>query len=127
MTGKQGTKSADQAPKTSHSKVLGDLAGTDAALRLFYDAVSMEMVLNCWSALWAFGLPIDKPVAINMLCPSGGLLVTRVWLALQTLLTLCNVQAGDSLTDAKNWIRQNEALTADGYNNALPHFQSLNK
>ncbi|KAG8699568.1 hypothetical protein FRC09_006543, partial [Ceratobasidium sp. 395] len=125
MTGKQGAESAEHAPETSHSKVLGDLAGTDAASRLFYDAVSMEMVLDCRSALWAFGLLIDKPVAISMLRPSGGPLVTHVWLALRTLLTLCNVQAGDGLTDAENWIRQNEALTADGYDDALPHFQSL--
>ncbi|KAG9119534.1 hypothetical protein FRC07_005402, partial [Ceratobasidium sp. 392] len=125
MTGKDAEADKPQAQSKSHAKHLGDLAGTDVASRLFYNPLSMEMVLDVRPALWAFGELIDKSLAVEMLRPSGGPLIAHVWLALRTLLTLTNVFGGDGLEDAESWLRHNEKITLDGYEEATAHFHAL--
>ncbi|KAG8752604.1 hypothetical protein FRC12_011876 [Ceratobasidium sp. 428] len=120
-----GPEEADSKKHGSHAKQLGDLAGTDAASRLFYNPASMEMVLDCRPALWAFQEIVDKPLAIEMLRPNGGPLIAHTWLSLRTLLTLANVSGGDKLTEAENWIRQNEKIVPEGHEEAVELFQAL--
>ncbi|KAG8768478.1 hypothetical protein FRC12_005529 [Ceratobasidium sp. 428] len=121
-----GTEADPVDPKhASHSKHLGDLAGTDAGSRLFYDPVSMEMVLDCRPALWAFGEIVDKPLAIEMLRPNGGPLIAHTWLCLRTLITLANVSGGERLVEAENWIRANDKTVPAGNDGAVELFQAL--
>ncbi|KAG9126880.1 hypothetical protein FRC07_001585 [Ceratobasidium sp. 392] len=125
MTGKDAEADEPQAQNKSHAKHFGDLAGTNVTLRLFYNPLSMEMVLDVPPTLWAFGELIDKLLAVKMLQPSGGPLIAHVWLALRTLLTLTNVFGGDRLEDAKSWLRHNKKITLDGYEEATAHFHAL--
>ncbi|KAG8794443.1 hypothetical protein FRC12_024388 [Ceratobasidium sp. 428] len=121
-----GTEAEPENPKHgSHSKHLGDLAGTDAGSRLFYNPVSMEMVLDCRPALWAFGEIVDKPLAVEMLHPNGGPLIAHTWLCLRTLVTLANVLGGERLAEAETWIRANEKIVPEGNDQAVEYFQAL--
>ncbi|KAG8721877.1 hypothetical protein FRC08_009400 [Ceratobasidium sp. 394] len=106
-------------------KQLGDLAGADAASRLFFNPLGMEMVLDCRPALWAFGELIDKPLAIEMLRPTGGPLIAHVWLSLKTLITLTNVLSGEGLVEAERWLACNQAITSEGYPDAVQHFRAM--
>ncbi|KAG8782051.1 hypothetical protein FRC12_021266 [Ceratobasidium sp. 428] len=121
-----GTEPEPENPKHgSHSKHLGDLAGTDAGSRLFYDPVSMEMVLDCRPALWAFGEIVDKRLAVEMLRPNGGPLIAHTWLSLRTLVTLANVSGGERLAEAETWVRANEKIVPEGHDLAVEFFQAL--
>ncbi|KAG8739727.1 hypothetical protein FRC10_005224 [Ceratobasidium sp. 414] len=116
---------SDEPKHLDKVKQLGDLAGADAASRLFFNPLGMELVLDCRSALWAFGELIDKPLAIKMLRPSGGPLIAHVWLSLRTLITIMNVLSGDGLIEAENWLARNEQILAGGYHQAATHYRAL--
>ncbi|KAG8716674.1 hypothetical protein FRC08_009030 [Ceratobasidium sp. 394] len=123
MTGRDAE--SDEPKHVEKVKQLGDLAGADAASRLFFNPLGMELVLDCRPALWAFGELIDKPLAIQMLRPSGGPLIAHVWLSLRTLITLSNVLSGEGITDAETWLDQHDPITPHGYPDAAAHFRAL--
>jgi hypothetical protein len=69
-------------------KRLGDMAGSDACSRLFYNPLGMEMVMDCRPALYVFGEVLEKSVAIEMLHPSGGPLMARFWLDVRNFINV---------------------------------------
>jgi hypothetical protein len=81
----QGKDEEDAVGKT---KKLGDMAGSDACSRLFYNTLGMEMVMDCRPALYVFGEVLEKSVAIEMLQPSGGPLMAHFWLDVRVLINV---------------------------------------
>ncbi|KAG8739874.1 hypothetical protein FRC10_005040 [Ceratobasidium sp. 414] len=123
MTGRDAE--SDEPKHIDKVKQLGDLAGADAASRLFFNPLGMELVLDCRPALWAFGELIDKPLAIEMLRPSGGPVIAHMWLSLRTLITLTNVISGEGVTDAESWLSCNQTIVPEGYPEAVNHFRAM--
>lgn len=67
------------------------MVGDEGVSRLFTEATSMEMLLDCRSALWAIGNTLSKTSASNMLQPAGAPLVAHFWLALRTLIKVMSI------------------------------------
>ncbi|KAG9099860.1 hypothetical protein FS749_000182 [Ceratobasidium sp. UAMH 11750] len=99
--------------------------GDGVTTRLFFNPVTMEMVLDCREALWAFEHVLSHAWTVEMLKKSGGAIVAHFWLAVRTLVKVVNVIRGEGLTDAETWVSRTPRLNYAGYQEAVGHFDLL--
>ncbi|KAF8602555.1 hypothetical protein BDV93DRAFT_523933 [Ceratobasidium sp. AG-I] len=113
--GKNMTVGEDEDDVTKgRGRQKGEMVGQDGVSRLFTEPTTMEMVFDCRAALWAFGNTLSKVNASKMLRPSGAPLASHFWLALRTLIKLCNVAGGDDLVGAERYLATAKEITAEG-------------
>ncbi|KAG9101543.1 hypothetical protein FRC06_002856 [Ceratobasidium sp. 370] len=113
-----------EAVKTK-SDALKDVTGDEPASRLFFNPLSMEMVMDIKPALCVFDHNLDRSWAIEMLRPSGGPLIAHFWLAARVLISIFDVERGERLTEAEAWLNAEPKLVAGGYPAAAGFFDSF--
>ncbi|KAG9082843.1 hypothetical protein FRC06_004826, partial [Ceratobasidium sp. 370] len=107
------------------SDTLKDITGDEPASQLFFNPLSMEMVMDIKPVLCVFDHNLDHSWAIEMLRPSGGPLIMHFWLDAHVLISIFDVEKGEHLAEAEAWLQAEPKLMAGGYPAAAGFFDSF--
>ncbi|KAG9102943.1 hypothetical protein FRC06_000687 [Ceratobasidium sp. 370] len=107
------------------SDALKDVSGDEPASRLFFNPLSMEMVMDIRPALSVFDHVLERQWAIEMLRPSGGPLIAHYWLDARVLMSIFDVDKGERLTDAEVWLDNGNTMLPGGHPTAAELFEAM--
>ncbi|KAG9090525.1 hypothetical protein FS749_000477 [Ceratobasidium sp. UAMH 11750] len=126
MTGMEDE--ADAVKMSDMSDSLKDITGNEPSSRLFFNPLSMEMVIDIQLALCVFDHCLERSWAIEMLWPSGGPLVAHYWLDARVLIKIFSAAADEAtLKTALEFIDKQRAIGARGIIDAVDHFDRLHE
>ncbi|KAG8689880.1 hypothetical protein FRC09_012217, partial [Ceratobasidium sp. 395] len=103
----------------------GDGLGDEPTARLYLEPLTTRMVLDTKNALVVYDSVFKTSHAIAMLKSSGALLVCQFWLSVRVLLSVFDVARGRGFEEAENFLEANPIVSPDGYEAAVPLWDSL--
>ncbi|KAG8735207.1 hypothetical protein FRC10_010877 [Ceratobasidium sp. 414] len=126
MTGMEDE--ADAVKLSDQSDSLKDITGNEPSSRLFFNPLSMEMVIDIQPALCVFDHCLERAWAIEMLRPSGGPLIAHYWLDARILIKIFSVEADEAnLKAAIDFLDQDKTITPTGNHGSIQHFDKLHE